>query len=1843
MIFPWLQVQPSLGQSITPATDGVNTIINATGQDYTITGGTQAGNNLFHSFDQFGLNSGERANFATGSDIGNVLGRVTGGNASLIDGLIQVSGSNANLFLINPAGVFFGANAQLNVPGDFTAASATGIGFDQGWFNAVGDNDYASLVGNPNQFFFSETNGSVANFGNLGVGSGNHLVLLGSTVLNLGNLSAPEGQVTVMAVPANNVVRLSQAGMVLNLELEPQGADQLLALPSLPDDFTPLQVSSLLTGGNFNHASSLQVNDDGTLALSGSGLSFSGDAGLVVASGNINVSSTVAGLMGGTAHVLGDRVAVLGGTIDARGSNGGGTILIGGDYQGNGIVPNANLTFVDDSARIFADATLNGNGGNVIVWADDTTQFFGHIGATGGVNGGNGGLAEVSGKNVLTFQGLVDLTAPNGHVGTLLLDPTDINITVSSDSGLATTGLLFTGSGDTANLSTATLQSQLALSNVTVSTASSGSRSGGIGVMAPITWSSGNTLTLEADRNIQFFTDFFNSTNPAITTTGSADATLVLKADRSIDFLTDTPIQATGTGQLNLIFNADADNTGRGNIAFEGTINSNGGDITFGGGTDPSTQPAPGDSGDFPEPGISLSGATINAGGGNILMNGQGFAGAGGNGALPYGIQIRSSTLTTSGSGTITLNGTGGSDAAANNNHGIFITQSSEISTTGNGDITLQGTGGTGPDSNHGIAIDRESSITTVDGNINLTGIGVNSSSAATSVGIQIANIIPLPGIPAFGSPLSNTIQSTGTGNILLQGTGANGAVGLDIQDTQIIATGTGNITLIGNEINISNPASQTTRIQGTQTLQLQPLTIGFDIALGGSADSGTSVLDLTATELAFLANGFNQILVGRSDGSGPITLGTGFTLQDPTTLQGSNFTLQGGNTATTFTLTGTQAGQITNGGITFTDNGSLSFTGLGSLNGNSGGDSLNGTAGNNAFIVTGNDQGTIQGISFSGIENLVGGASDDTVTFQAGARFSGNLNGNGGTLTLLGDEIDIGGSIAGTGLLQIQPTATTQAIRLGGTDSGSTSTLDFTTSELAGLQDGFSSIVIGRSDGSGLITLGSDVSFRDPVTLQSPGGAIDLSGGTVTNSGNSTTVTALNTVTTGNIDTSLASGTGGDIALTSQTSSITTGDLNSSGTTGGNITVQASTAITTGTIDSSGSEGDGGDVLLDPTGDIQVTSINAQGGDNGTGGNVDIETTGGFFRALGSFTDRNNILASISTAGGNGGGFITIRHTGDSLTPFRIGLDGAADLTNGTVGSITTGERTLLVASLSETFSTGPVGVPPEINIITPFVDVADPGGCPPDCEDVQENVETNEVSLELDASLDPIRPYEAGFTPDYTSHLAINQPDLITLPEAQQVLQQVFEATGQTTGIIYINFAPTQVTAPPQVTVDSPTANITATSAIASLPADSLVSSLEKDLLAPSIAPESHSKSQTKGDVPPPGMALGDASGVATSRIAPQVNVAQASTTRSNPLLKQGTDILEIMVVTPSGEPILVRNPQATRSRVLQLAQLLRNEVSKPSSSNRYQRPAQRLYEWLVEPLEAELVKQGVALDTMVFSPAAGLRSLPFATLYDGDQFLVEKYSVGLMPSLSLVDTRYQDVRDVQILAMGASEFADQTPLPTVPIEIETIIQQLWQGKGFLNQDFTYDTLQSQRRQTPYGIIHLATHADIVPGAIRNSYIQLYDRRLSLHEIRNLQWSRPTVEMLVLSACRTALGNEDAELGFAGLAVKTGVKTAVASLWYVNDTATTGLMTKMYQALGNPEEAPIKAEALRQAQLALLRGEVTIEGNSLRGIRGDLDQGLELPAASVAGLANAQLQHPYYWAGFTMIGSPW
>jgi CHAT domain-containing protein len=312
---------------------------------------------------------------------------------------------------------------------------------------------------------------------------------------------------------------------------------------------------------------------------------------------------------------------------------------------------------------------------------------------------------------------------------------------------------------------------------------------------------------------------------------------------------------------------------------------------------------------------------------------------------------------------------------------------------------------------------------------------------------------------------------------------------------------------------------------------------------------------------------------------------------------------------------------------------------------------------------------------------------------------------------------------------------------------------------------------------------------------------------------------------------------------------------------------------------------------------------------------------------------------------------------------------------------------------------------------------------------------------------------------------------------------------------------------------------------------------------------------------------------------------------------------DQLELVLVPPKGPP--------RRTTVAVDEKTLCSEVNKfryavnDFTTDSYLSSAQTLYQLLIAPLKTEL--EALEIDALIFSSDVCLRSLPLAALHDGQQFLIEKYFVSSIPSVSLTDTSYKALQDARVLGMGASEFPNSNkkpkpkPLPAVPVELSTIVNDLWQGQSFLNEEFTLENLREIRRRRRFDIVHLATHASFTPEQQNRAYIQFWDTQLGLNELRQVEWyAPPTVELLVLSACETALGDEEAELGFAGLAIQAGVKSVLASLWQVEDVGTLALMTEFYHQLSQAS-VTTKAEALQKAQVAMLRGQVRIESGQL------------------------------------------
>ncbi len=796
-----------------------------------------------------------------------------------------------------------------------------------------------------------------------------------------------------------------------------------------------------------------------------------------------------------------------------------------------------------------------------------------------------------------------------------------------------------------------------------------------------------------------------------------------------------------------------------------------------------------------------------------------------------------------------------------------------------------------------------------------------------------------------------------------------------------------------------------------------------------------------------------------------------------------------------------------------------------------------------------------------------------------------------------------------------------------------------------------------GNLSASGVINAGDDVTFTgETITLENA----------VTSAGE------VDFETTGNINT--ANITASEIEITSEDGVVTTGNLDTSGISGGEITIEAEIAITTNTINTSGNSGDAGDVFLDPELDIEVSSINAQGGDNGSGGDVTIITER-FFRATDTFSDRNGENVSISAAGGQGSGNIAINHGGDGEIPFIVGESSE----NGTVGVISSGETSIIPGSYPFPLSQGNIeliteGSPPVSEPDTDTVDntpqqpqeiaevVTTEVSLSNDLEETLLSTEETEVSLSNDLEETLLSPEETEVslsndleetilsTEETEVSLSNNLEETILSTEETEVslsnnLEETILSTEETE-VSFSNNLEETILSPeeaentplsPPITIDETQQSTLTTVEVATIEA-----SFTEDFEAYVAQGGEFSETGETGDTSnnfvfnftDPKATLKRIQAATDTK--PAIIYASFSTTEmlpgeSQPLLP--SDQLDLVIVTPNGTPVRVAVPDATREKVTLVAKRLYNQVS--NRGRRYLKPAQQMYQWLIAPLESELERQGI--DNLLFIMDEGLRLIPVAALHDGEKFLAQKYSSGLAPSLSLTDTNYRDIKEEKVLVMGASEFPEefkQTPLPAVKIEVPTIAHELWFGSSFLNEEFTFNNLQTSRDKSGYGIVHLATHADFKQGDFSERYIQLFDRKLQFQELRQLGWGDPPVELLILSACRSAYGGKEAELGFAGLAVQSGVKSALASLWYVGDTGTLGLMTEFYRQL---RQVTTKSNALQETQMAMIEGRLRKVGGELVSTRGNIQ--LPEDATTIA----EDLSHPYYWAAFTLIGNPW
>ena len=325
-----------------------------------------------------------------------------------------------------------------------------------------------------------------------------------------------------------------------------------------------------------------------------------------------------------------------------------------------------------------------------------------------------------------------------------------------------------------------------------------------------------------------------------------------------------------------------------------------------------------------------------------------------------------------------------------------------------------------------------------------------------------------------------------------------------------------------------------------------------------------------------------------------------------------------------------------------------------------------------------------------------------------------------------------------------------------------------------------------------------------------------------------------------------------------------------------------------------------------------------------------------------------------------------------------------------------------------------------------------------------------------------------------------------------------------------------------------------------------------------------------------------------------------------------------LHLVLIPPGGTPIVKDFYDVTDPKLFPVSRqfhkgILRMDAAQSRSSG------QQLYDWIIKPYEQELAAADI--DLLLFCLGDGVKDLALPALSNDGTYLIESYAMARIPAFNLIETSYKPFKTGQLLAMGASQFQDPS-IPTLPgtqKEIAALSTSLkatgqgeWNVKRLENQAFTQQRINQNLAKQPFSVLHLSTHAQFRPGQVDASYIQLWDQKLKLNGVNAIDWDQSQADLIVLSACQTALGDTDAANGFAGLALKAGVPSAIGTLWSINDQSTTSLMTGFYSELPNSRT---KAQALQTAQVAAIRGS----------------------NGSVA------MKEPYYWAGFSLLSTPW
>ncbi|MEJ1436981.1 MAG: filamentous hemagglutinin N-terminal domain-containing protein [Candidatus Sedimenticola sp. (ex Thyasira tokunagai)] len=878
----------------------------------------QQSQNLAIDWQRFNVASNESVLFQQPSASAAVLNRILDQDPSQIFGSIE---ANGRVFLSNPNGIIFGASATVNMGSLF----ATGLDMSSADFMS-GRYEMGLADG--------ESAGVVINRGIISAATGGSVTLVGGAVSNEGLIIADVGYVN-LAAGRKAVVDFRGDGSI-RFQVDEAVLGNPVGLDSAVSNSGEIRAEGgqvLLSGHAAQDVFSKVVNNDGVIRAgriddSGGTIRLLGSGGDVYNSGTLDASSGSG--QGGDIDVLGDRVAITGDAlIDASGATGGGSVRIGGDYQGaNPDVHNASHTYVGPDAVIKADATDAGDGGRVIVWADGNTGFYGSISARGGSEVGDGGFVEVSGKGSLQFDGKVDATAANGKIGTLLLDPTNIIVVASSGdtSNLQHVnqfGDADQGTGETSidvsaingAIATVTLQAH---DDITVSTDIAMTTSG-----AGLIMQAGDDIDVNGGITLNNG-DLSLTANDAGATAVAADGTADISIDGNIitgggNVTITIENTATGPNTTGAYSQGDFDiNAGAGDITITAdsvALTDNTGDNALQSSGTVTLKPTTAGTA------MSLAGAStfdltqaeitdIIGGASNIVIGDTGSTAAMTIGAaVSFGtdtVTLRAGSFTdgdnaarTITAGTLHLDARSGAIGTSNADGEIDVAVTNlSVNTQSNNNAYVAATGA--------VNFSAASSVGT--GTLDLTagsnvtdgaGVGITAGTLAVNAGSANSaildsgshNITNLGAVTAGnGFTLDNGTNDL-TVTAAIDTSGSDGAVVLDVgtgvynQNDVDITAGAGDITITADDLALTdNTDNNALQSSGTVTIKME--TTNRNLRLGGSG----SGLDLSTAEIADIAGGTSTIVLGAADNTGTIFIESALDFgSDTVTLRGGD------------------------------------------------------------------------------------------------------------------------------------------------------------------------------------------------------------------------------------------------------------------------------------------------------------------------------------------------------------------------------------------------------------------------------------------------------------------------------------------------------------------------------------------------------------------------------------------------------------------------------------------------------------------------------------------------------------------------------------------------------------------------------------------------------------------------------------------------------------------------------------------------------------------------------------------------------------------------------------------